>query len=60
MNQVQPRARHGAHAPDIAGILRYFWIVENDVEHEHSVRDCEKRTSPDDTCAILCRFEQTL
>jgi hypothetical protein len=33
MNQMQPRARERAHAPDVSGVLRDFRLEKHDVQH---------------------------
>ena len=34
VNQVQPAPRHGAHPANIAGVLWYLRLEENDVKHD--------------------------
>jgi hypothetical protein len=33
MNQMQPRTRERAHAPDVSGVLRDFRLEKHDVQH---------------------------
>jgi hypothetical protein len=34
VDEVEPRVGDGAHAPDVASVLRDFGAVEDDMKHE--------------------------
>ena len=51
MNEVQPRAGDGAHATDVAGVLRDLRLEEHDVQHAREVARSRRKIK---ALAVTC------